>query len=87
MTGDYWLNQRYDDAEFAKRGNEVTRVNDVYEAIKAAKGGVSRDELAAELRLSEAEVQPAISELLHEHRIFELSVGTIGGDRFAAVDP
>jgi len=64
----------------------MNRRTEVYEAIRAAKGGISRDELATELDLSEGEVQPHLAALLADHQIFELSVGTIGGDRFAAID-
>lgn len=64
----------------------MTRRNDIYATIREAKGGISRDELADELDLSQSEVEPHLRALLADHQIFELSVGTIGGDRFAAVD-
>jgi predicted transcriptional regulator len=58
----------------------------VHETIKAHPGGIIRDELAEELSFQESTVETALRALKADQLIFELSVGTVGGDRFASVD-
>ena len=58
----------------------------VHELIRSEPGGITRDEIADRLGVREGDVQPALRALLDDHVIFEMSVGTIGGDRFATID-
>jgi hypothetical protein len=70
-----------------------TRVrNRVYAFIKA-NTNPSRDEITATLAadpnataVTEVEIHQALRSLLADRLIFETSVGTVGGDRFASID-
>lgn len=57
----------------------------VHELIRS-EPGIARDEIAERLGVREGDVQPALRALLDDHVIFEMSVGTVGGDRFATID-
>lgn len=56
------------------------------ELIRSEDNGMTRDEMAERLSVPESEIQPGIRALLDDHAIFEMSAGTIGGDRFVAID-